>query len=378
VLWIANSILVTAEPEILIQLARAPEVQSLVANERVAVGPVSDTDSTNAPLEANLSMIGANVLWDMGFSGQGIVIAGVDSGVAYTHPDLAARWRGGSNSWFDPYGQHPDLPVDFHGHGTMTMGVMVGGDAGGTAIGVAPQAQWIAARIYNDQNQATYAAIHQVYQWLLDPDGNPETDDAPDVVNSSWLVTTTGCDLEFQADLQALEAAGILPIFASGNHGPDPNTGRSPANYPEAFSIGSVASTDVVLDFSSRGPADCGSSPRTFPDLTAPGLNIRTTLSDGSYGLLSGTSISAPQVSGGLALLLQAFPGLSAAEQRAALASSAIDLSPGGPDNGSGFGRIDLVAAYNYLDALDEDPGQEPPPENHPDLTPLFLPVTVR
>ena len=90
-------------------------------------------------------------------------------------------WRGGSNSWYDPYGQHPAVPTDMSGHGTWTMGVMVGGDAGGTSLGVAPEAQWISVKIFNDQGGATATAIHLGFQWLLDPDGDPATPDAPDV-----------------------------------------------------------------------------------------------------------------------------------------------------------------------------------------------------
>ena len=86
-------------------------------------------------------------------------------------PRLAvAGWH---QRWYDPYGQHPSTPIDVSGHGTMTMGVMVGGDVGGTAVGVAPDARWIAVKMFNDQGYATMSAIHLSFQWLLDPDRNP-------------------------------------------------------------------------------------------------------------------------------------------------------------------------------------------------------------
>ena len=115
-----------------------------------------------------------------------MVVATLDTGVDLTHPDLAGAWRGGANSWYDPNGEHPTTPVDVNGHGTWTMGVMVGGDAGGSSIGIAPDAQWIAAKIFNDRGIATTVGIHLAFQWLLDPDGNPATADAPNVVNDSW------------------------------------------------------------------------------------------------------------------------------------------------------------------------------------------------
>ena len=151
----------------------------------------------------------------------------------------------GPNSWFDPYGQHPTTPLDLTGHGTATMGVMVGGDAGGTSIGMAPGATWIAARIFNDSGSGTATAIHAALQWVLDPDGNPATDDAPDVLNNSWAYGSLGCNLAFQLDLQALRATGILPVFAAGNFGPGTSTSVSPANYPESLAVGAVDNAGV-------------------------------------------------------------------------------------------------------------------------------------
>ena len=107
-----------------------------------------------------------------GVRGQGVVIASMDTGVDATHPDLSATWRGGGNSWFDPNGQHA-TPTDVSGHGTQTMGVMVGRSVGGSAIGMAPDARWIAVKIFNDRGVTTTTMIHRGFQWLLDPDGEP-------------------------------------------------------------------------------------------------------------------------------------------------------------------------------------------------------------
>ena len=85
---------------------------------------------------------------------------------------------------------------------------------------MAPGARFIAARVFNDSGVSTDSAVHLAFQWLLDPDGNPATDDAPDVVNASWGALLATCDREFEPDLQALRAAHILPVFAAGNSGP--------------------------------------------------------------------------------------------------------------------------------------------------------------
>jgi len=271
----------------------------------------------------------------------------MDTGVDVTHPDLASRWRGGTNSWYDPNGEHPATPTDVSGHGTWTMGVMVGGDAGGSSLGVAPDATWIAVKIFNDRGTATSTGIHQGFQWLLDPDGNPATADAPDVVNNSWTMSASGCLLDFQPDLASVRAAGILPVFAAGNYGPLSGSSASPANNPEAFAVGATDDADVLYPYSSRGPSSCGQP--VYPQLVAPGVGIHTTDLYGLYADETGTSVAAPHVAGALALLLQAFPGMSADRQAAALENSAIDLGAAGPDNSYGDGRLDALAAYQWL-----------------------------
>lgn len=341
--WVFNGLSVTATAEVIQELAARSDVMS-VTPDQIDIEPSAPL-STSIP-EANISAIHANELWSLGFTGQGVVVAAMDSGVDASHPDLAAKWRGGSNSWYDPYGQHA-APADLAGHGTQTMGVIVGGDAGGTSIGVAPGAQWIAVKIFNDSGSATATAIHLGFQWLLDPDGNPGTDDAPDVVNNSWTFGTPGCNLEFQLDVQTLYAAAILPIFAAGNTGPAAGTSVSPANYPEAFAVGAVDDSGQIFALSSRGPSTCGESEAIYPELTAPGVEIRTSDLAGFYTSSSGTSLAAPHAAGVLALLLNAFPNLTAEEQAAALLNGANDLGPVGPDNDYGFGMLDALAAYN-------------------------------
>ena len=337
--WVVNGISVTATADVIRELALFPAVESVTSDD-VPVVP------TAGAAEPNVAAAAAPALWDLGYKGQGVVVANLDSGVDLSHPDLAARWRGGTNSWFDPYGQHPASPVDLTGHGTGTMGVMVGGDAGGTAIGVAPGAKWIAARIFNDKGASTATAIHAAFQWVLDPDGDPNTADAPNVVNNSWSYGYAGtCNLAFQPDVQALRAAGIVPVFAAGNFGPGTSTSVSPANYPESLAVGAVNNADQIYSGSSRGPSKCGETSTSYPEIVAPGVNIRTAGRYGTYQSLSGTSLAAPHVAGALALLLSADPNLTPAAQEQALEQGAHDLGAIGVDNVFGFGRLDILAA---------------------------------
>ena len=342
--WIFNGFSITATPATILALADRPDVLSVNA-DAVSIVPAAAA----ATPEPNLTIVNTPALWALGRFGQGVVVASMDTGADLSNPDLAASWRGGNNSWFDPYGEHPTTPADLNGHGTNIMGVIVGGQAGGTAVGVAPQATWIAVKIFNDHGTSSATAIHQGFQWLLDPDHNPNTADSPQVVNNSWTFATPGCDLSFEPDLQALRAAGILPVFAAGNSGPTLATSISPANNPSALAVGATDNNDAILAGSSRGPTACGQSSKSYPDLTAPGWNIRTSGLSGGYMVNSGTSLAAPHVAGALALLLGIFPGLSAADQQAALTHSAVDRGVPGADNDYGAGRLDILGAYQWL-----------------------------
>jgi subtilisin family serine protease len=367
--WIFNGLAVTTYPDVILELASNPDVSSITPDQNISA-PIYPRSSS--PPEPNIGLINAPDMWDLGFRGQGVVVANLDTGVDLNHPDLLAQWRGGTNSWYDPYGQHA-APVDScgsqcSGHGTWIMGVMVGRDAGGSAVGVAPDAQWIAVKIFNDQGSATTVAIHQGFQWLLDPDGNPSTPDAPQVVNNSWTFLAPGCDLTFQPDLQALSAAGILPVFAAGNFGPNPATSVSPSNNPDAFAVGAIYNSDLIWMGSSRGPSSCAGTRTVYPDLVAPGVNIYTTGLDDTYSVETGTSLAAPHVAGGLALLLSAYPSLSATDQQNALVNAAVDLGAPGPDNDYGYGRLDILGAYQWLSLNYSTP--TPTPSAIPTQTP--------
>ncbi|HLE15841.1 MAG TPA: S8 family serine peptidase [Anaerolineales bacterium] len=368
--WVFNGLEVTATGEVILELAARPEVRSITPNEAF----LPPETSILAQPEPNLSQINAPALWQLGYRGQGIVMANLDSGVYLVHPDLVSQWRGGTNSWFDPNGQHPDEPFDASGHGTWTMGVMVGREAGGTAVGVAPEARWAAVKIFNDQGQATTAGIHQAFQWILDPDNDPNTADAPQVVNNSWNYASPGCNLEFQLDLQALRATNILPVFAAGNAGPNPSTSVSPANNPPAFAVGGVNDFDSIYASSSRGPSDCGESKTTFPEIVAPAVGIHTTDLFGLYYDPSGTSLAAPHAAGVLALLLSAYPNLTADQQASALINSAADLGLPSPDDDFGFGRLDALAAFQWV-----ADNQNPPPSPTPtaSATPTPTPTST-
>jgi subtilisin family serine protease len=193
-------------------------------------------------------------------------------------------------------------------------------------------------------------------QWLLDPDGDSETDDAPDIVNNSWSLLNSAdeCDVEFEEDLVILRAAEIVVVFAAGNSGPNPWTSMSPAdNSPVRAAVGSIDESWTIDSSSARGPSACTGS--FFPHVVAPGVAVESTgltfggLFPNSYQSVSGTSFAASHVAGAFALLKSAVPGATLEELEAAVQETAHDLGAPGSDNQYGAGLIDVAAAYFRL-----------------------------
>ncbi|HOZ62755.1 MAG TPA: S8 family serine peptidase [Burkholderiaceae bacterium] len=328
---------------------RTPAPRNAPGEVRVAVVPpvaskdIPTPDFKQAKPGWNLASIHVPELWAMGHTGKGVVVATMDTGVDDEHPDLRGKWRGGANSWFDPHGEEP-YPYDALGHGTQSLGVVLGNPD----IGVAPQARWIGVRLFDNNGRASMSDIHRAFQWLLDPDGDPSTMDAPVVVNASWALTGRGsgsCILEFDDDVRILKRAGIVVVFAAGNDGPLPKTSNSPGNNPGVMSVGAVDRDMEIARQTSRGPSSCDG--KIFPKLLAPGVNIRTSdLSYGgvaSYTNVSGSSLAAPHVTGVLALLSGAFPRASVAQLENALTQSAVIVGDGP------LVHLDALAAFNLL-----------------------------
>lgn len=377
-LWLINGLSLTLPANFVPALAALPgvgqvDIDAFVQGGRSQRTPVASTPTGSAstpeapsPVPAmpplnlarahpgwNLKAIHAPEVWAMGHTGKGVVVATLDTGVDPEHPDLKNHWRGGNNSWFDPHGEQP-TPDDALGHGTQSLGVVLGGPD----MGVAPEARWIAARLYNGNGRASMSDIHRAFEWLMDPDGDPATVDAPDVVNASWALTgraVGSCIMEFSDDIQALRAAGIAVVFAAGNDGPFPNTSNSPGNNPGVISVGAIDGDQAIARQSSRGPSACDKD--VFPRLVAPGVNIRTTdLSHGgqpSYTTVSGSSLAAPHAAGVLALLAGAFPSASVRELEDALIKGAQDLGEPGKDQLFGYGRVDALGALRAMQTLE-------------------------
>ena len=356
-LWIINGFSIHAKPSAIKKLAKKKLVKEIRINKPIPLA--TSSASITSTTQWNLTMVGADDAWAKGHTGQGVVIASMDSGIDYQHEQLNGSWRGGTNSWFDPHGEHL-LPYDVNGHGTQTMGIMASQNINGTTIGMAPSAQWIAVKIFNDAGEAWASDIHEGFQWLIDPDSNINTDDAPDIVNNSWGFPETEnmCDTEFQVDIQTLREMEISVVFSAGNQGAGPSS-ISPANNAGAFSVGEIDENAIITSTSSQGPSSCISS-SVYPSVTSPGYLVNTT--DLTFGglfadstvLANGTSFAAPHAAGAMALLLSAHPDLTVDELEAAIRQSSMDLGEAGEDNVYGSGLINVASALNAIGQLEQ------------------------
>ena len=389
-LWIANAIAATLDAEQLEALAGSPLVGQVSPNRQYPIitndpsqvmGPELPDITSVKPnsVEWNIAKIRADEAWDtFGVRGQGAVVGIIDTGVMYDHPALVNSYRGNlgggsfdhNYNWYDFVDGLPE-PYDGNGHGTMGAGIVSGDDGEGNQIGVAPGARWIAVRACDDGGGCTYEDLLASLDWMLAPhklDGSdPDPSKAPDVVLGMWG-SFNHCDPAFQASLQALIAANILPVFAAGGGGPGCMTVSNPADLAETLTAGATDQDDMIAPFSGRGPG-CNSIIK--PDVSAPGVDIRTSYLGGGYITTSGTSWSAAHSAGAAAMLFSADPLLSLDQLRGILYTTAVCIDDGqcgggtcpDPNNVYGHGRIDvfeavasIIGQVDNIPWLDESP----------------------
>ena len=388
--YIVNLIWVKGNFDVALELAARPDVLRVEGNPRVRgipdLRPVQEETSQPqrvTTIEPGISYVHAPLVWAEGYTGQGVVVGGADTGYRWTHNALKPHYRGWDGTmghhdynWHDsihdstgnPCGNDSPAPCDDYGHGSHTIGTAIGDDGAGNQIGMAPGAKWIGCRNM-DQGNGTPARYLECFQFFLAPypvGGDPSQGDptlAPDVTTNSWTCPSSeGCSANtLQMGVEAQLAAGINMVVAAGNGGSSCSTvSDPPAIYEAVYSVGALdTGTDTIAYFSSRGPVTVDGSNRIKPDISAPGNPVRSAwnTSDSSYLSISGTSMATPHVAGGTALLLSARPILhhDVAMQRTVLNNSAFHLnstlcsSSGYPNNTFGYGRLDVQAAYQYL-----------------------------
>lgn len=372
--WVINNIYAEAPVNLIYELGKREDIAFIDLNAdissplEIVESEPANFESTDA-MEPGLVAINAPAMWEMGYTGKGLLVYDYDTGVCAEHPAIKKRFLANrfpmEQSW---YGYFRDFPNEINSdHGTHTLGTILGeGLPSGDTIGVAPAAYWIACDLVTTTVEALppLENIVAAYEWALDSDDNPETTyDIPAVINNSWRwrdeADTVHCN-DYIVDLMnALEAAGIANVFSGGNSGPSNTSVNAPqrinTTIVNTFSVGSINANDdefAISTFSTRGPLQCPATDSSLiihPEVVAPGQSVRSSTGMNSYESKSGTSMAAPHVSGAVLLLKEAFPNLSGAELLTALYFTATDMGVPGEDNTFGMGLIDCLAAFEYL-----------------------------
>jgi serine protease AprX len=386
--YIVNAILVKGTREVADTLAARPDVARVTGNPHIQNdlpqrGAIEQSPlqprvpGAPATIEPGIQYTHAPDVWNLGFTGQDIVVASADTGVRWTHNALKPHYRGWDGvtadhdyNWHDSIhsgggvcGPDSPEPCDDFFHGSHTTGTAIGDDGGTNQIGMAPGAKWIACRNM-DQGNGTPATYIECMEFFLAPTriggGDPDPTKAPDITINSWgCPVSEGCVIgdELQAAVEAQEAAGIQMVVAAGNSGSSCSTVSDPPSFYEAsYTVGALnTGTDTIAGFSSRGPVTRDGSGRTKPDITAPGTGTRSAdnSSDSAYTTASGTSMATPHISGAMALLWSAIPGLRHQIQasRDALNSTTVQIQspqcgdPNPPNNVYGWGRVNILTA---------------------------------
>ena len=275
----------------------------------------------------------ADRLWASGFTGKGVLVGHLDTGVDAAHPALTGAI--GRFAEFDMAGdQVPNAhPSDSGEHGTHTAGTIAG--RGGTkgAFGMAPEALLASAMVI--EGGQVIDRILAGMDWVI----------GEGVRVMSMSLGLRGYTPAFQAVIDALRAANVLPVIAVGNEGP--NTSRSPGNYANVLSIGAIDSSDQVADFSGSQQFDRPVNP-LCPSVVAPGVEILSCVPDGKYKTMDGTSMATPHIAGLAALLLQAQPTASTNDlERAIVGSCTLPASI--PEARGNHGVPDAVRAFELL-----------------------------
>jgi serine protease AprX len=399
--WIFNGVFLTADKNLITQIAERNDVAQIVSNPSSSLNlpPVEAADLKDNTLKTRgalditwgIKAIKADAVWNLGYTGQGVIVGGQDTGYDWEHPAIKKKYRGfnaatgqvdHNYNWYDaihrpdttlpvaqqtnPCGYNSKKPCDDNNHGTHTMGTMVGRDDT-IAIGVAPDAQWISARNM-DKGNGTLYSYTECFQWFLAPTDSmnklPNPRKAPHVMNNSWYCSAgEGCNASnfaiLEAALNACRAAGIVVVVSAGNAGSNCSTINEgpPAFYSKAFSIGATRSDDTIAVFSSRGPVTIDGSNRLKPNVSAPGVGVKSSIPNGRYASYNGTSMAGPHVAGAVALMISANPRLAGqvdtierilertTRQMTTTQNCGNVLGTSIPNNTYGFGRIDVLEA---------------------------------
>ena len=384
--WTTNTICLKAKPEVIKQIAQRNDIWGIGYSEPLQLIGVENTEK---PIYKHVDFIpedGREICWGVAkinaddvwsdYTGAGVIVGHMDSGVNYNHDDLDDHMWDGSptyphHGW--DFSSGDDDPMDENGHGTLTAGIVAGDGTCGSNTGVAPDAQIMALRIY----PGTSAEMGQAISFAL-------THNA-DLLSCSigWEDPSNSIKNWCRGQSITIYAAGIVWCNAAGNgrsvppygHYVVPQDINSPADCPAPWyspndanrtavmAVGATDQGDDVCSWSSYGPTHWDTGTYTDyphppglikPDVAAPGTGLKSLRYDDDTGYdntnVDGTSFSQPHLAGTIALMLERAPGLTPRQIDSIIENHAvIDINPVGRDNLSGAGRIDALMAVNAI-----------------------------
>ena len=388
-LWSANALYFEATKQALLELSERPDIEIIslnVQHQWIPEGETTRVSSVSSETTPNITQVNADQVWELGYTGQGVVIAVIDSGVNYNHLDLADHlWDGGEefpHHGYDVVNDDND-PMDDKGHGTHCAGTVLGDGTAGSLTGMAPDATLMCVKSIKADGFGGAVNIAGGMEWSVEH--------GCDAISMSLgMVDAAVVDKELlRRTCEAVLDAGIIALVCAGNEGnaflqmtyPVPNNVRVPASCPPPYldpdqlsnpgqlscvmAIGAVNYNDVAADFTSKGPVtwqdtqfgDYAYNPGIGlirPDVCAPGVNIKSLDYENTSGYTSmdGTSQATPCVAGIVALMLQKNPELTPAEICHILEETSVKLTPN-KSNITGVGRVDALAAVNAVEAYD-------------------------
>ena len=388
IIWMANAMCFSATKQAINDLAMRGDIEIIGFDEEKywLFDEESVPASNTRGITNNVTQVNADQVWDMGYTGQGVVVAVIDTGVNYNHLDLADHlWDGGDvfpHHGYDIINDDDD-PMDDHGHGTHCSGTLCGDGTAGQQTGIAPDVTLMCVKVLTAEGRGTHAAVCAGMQWAVEQGCDVISmsfgSSAPSLANRVLIRHT--CD--------AILDAGVVGAIAAGNSGnkqsqyPIPYNVNIPGACPPPYMdpiqeansgglscsicVGAVNSNDEAARFSSRGPytwadTEFGDYPYTEgssvefglirPDVCAPGVSIISAdyNSTTGYTSMSGTSMATPCVAGCISLLLSKNPNVTPAMICQVLEETAVPLAEG-KSNTYGYGRVDVLAAINALNS---------------------------
>ena len=400
--YIVNMISTRLSNQHILELAARNDVKKILSPSAMTVSNVtteSQVLSRRDPqaLTWGLDLLGVDRVWAKGYQGSGIVIGGQDTGYDWGTPSIKRQYRGFDGNqvdhnyhWYDavhaidtingrdtvihptnnPCGLNSAVPCDDHGHGTLTMGTILG-QVPDEEFGVAPESQWIGCRCM-ERGWGIPQTYIECFQFFLAPTdvqgNNPKPELAPHVINNSWgCPPREGCNPSnyeiMEEAVNVLRMSGVVVVVSAGNDGDRCSSLANPAAiFTSSFSVGAISPNDSIARLSSRGPVLVDSSGRIKPDITAPGIAVKTMTRDTTFTFASGTSLAGPHVAGVVALMIEAKPELAGKVdvieeliRRSAVKKYADNLcgddTPDAvPNNTYGYGRIDALAAVELAE----------------------------